>query len=457
MARFRVRRVVRQSCATQRAHGSARFPARVRTSLIRSHVMSATEQSDTSTRASTAIERAALRRMMVSRGSPPITIVLWDGEEIAPPSGQSVGRIHFTTPGTLFEIAVNPDPGIGDAYVDGRLVIDGDLLTIVDSAFGSGTATPNRLRALLWPITNLMKLSSRARARDNIHRHYDLGNDFYRLWLDERMQYTCAFFPTPEASLEQAQLAKLDRVCRKLALRPGERVVEAGCGWGGLSLHMAERYGVKVRAFNISEEQIAFAREEAKRRGVGDRVEFVLDDYRAAQGQCDAFVSVGMLEHVGRSHYRTLSRVIDRVLVPNGRGLVHSIGRSKPQHSNVWLEQNIFPGAYIPSLREMLTVFEPRRFAVLDVENLRRHYAKTLEHWLARFEKSVPEIEATYGPEFIRMWRLYLVSSCAAFRNGSCQLFQVVFSREGNDAIAWSRDELDLPACANAGDAVAAA
>ena len=419
--------------------------------------MSETQSGDDAVRASTALERGILRRVLRSRGSPPITIVLWDGTQIEPEGRPSVGRIRFASPQVLLDVALNPDPGIADAYVAGRLIIDGDLLAIVDSAFSVGMATPHHLRALLWPIRNLAALRSRARAKQDIHRHYDLGNDFYRLWLDERMQYTCAFFPTPEASLEHAQLAKLERVCRKLALRPGERVIEAGCGWGGLALYMAERHGVQVRAFNISEEQIAYARERARQRGLSRRVEFVLDDYRAASGQYDAFVSVGMLEHVGRARYGTLSRVIDRVLVPQGRGLVHSIGRAKPQHSNVWLERNIFPGAYIPSLREMMAVFEPCRFAVLDVENLRRHYAKTLEHWLARFEKAVPEIEARYGAEFIRMWRLYLVSSCAAFRNGSTQLFQVVFSREGNDVLAWSRDDLDLPGCAEAGDAVAAA
>ena len=413
--------------------------------------------SDPGPRSSTALERAVLRQVLRSRGSPPITLVLWDGHEIEPEGVRSVGRLRFTTPGTLLDVALNPDPGIADAYVDGRLVVEGDLLTIVTAAFGSGTATPNHLRALLWPITNLMRLSSRARARQNIRRHYDLGNDFYRRWLDERMQYTCAFFPTPEASLEQAQLAKLERVCRKLGMRPGERILEAGCGWGGLSLHMAEHHGVEVRAFNISEEQVRFAREEAKRRGLANRVEFVLDDYRNASGRYDAFVSVGMLEHVGRSHYRTLSKVIDRALVPNGRGLVHSIGRAVAQHSNVWLDRNIFPGAYIPSLREMMSVFEPRRFAVLDVENLRLHYAKTLEHWLARFEKAVPEVEARYGPEFVRMWRMYLASSCAAFRTGSTQLYQLTFSREGENTIAWSRDDLDLAGCANLGDAVAAA
>ncbi len=390
-----------------------------------------------------------MQRVMKSRGSPPITLELWDGSEIPPEGRQSIGRVRFSSPRTLLEVALRPDPAMGEAYVDGRIEVEGDLQMLVDAAFGSGTATPNRLRAWLNPLTALLRASSRTRAKDDIHRHYDLGNDFYRLWLDERMQYTCAFFPTPDASLERAQFAKLERVCRKLALRPGERVIEAGCGWGGLSLHMAERHGVRVRAFNISEEQVAWAREQAERRGLSKQVEFVLDDYRAASGTCDAFVSVGMLEHVGRRNFATLSRLIDRVLVRNGRGLVHSIGRARPQHMNVWLERYIFPGAYIPSLREMMAVFEPARFAVLDVENLRRHYAKTLEHWLARFERAVPEIEARYGAEFVRMWRLYLVSSCAAFRTGSCQLFQVVFSRQGNDAIPWSRDELDLAGSAD--------
>ena len=396
-------------------------------------------------RPSTRFERTLLQRVMKARGSPPITFELWDGAEIPPERGPSLGRVRFSSPRTLLEVALRPDPAMGEAYVEGRIEVDGDLQALVDAAFGSGTATPNRLRALLDPLTAWLRATSRSRAKRNIHRHYDLGNDFYRLWLDEHMQYTCAFFPTPDASLERAQLAKLERVCRKLALRPGERVIEAGCGWGGLALHMAERHGVRVRAFNISEEQIAWAREQARRRGLSKQVEFVQDDYRSARGECDAFVSVGMLEHVGRRHFATLSRVIDRVLVREGRGLVHSIGRARPQHMNLWLEQNIFPGAYIPSLREMMAVFEPARFAVLDVENLRRHYARTLDHWLARFERAVPEIERRYGPEFVRMWRLYLVSSGASFRTGSCQLFQIVFARQGSDAIPWSRDELDLP------------
>jgi len=277
-------------------------------------------------------------------------------------------------------------------------------------------------------------LNPRSRARRNVHHHYDLGNDFYRLWLDERMVYTCAYFEQPGMSLEEAQVAKLEHVCRKLRLRPGERVVEAGCGWGALALHAAEHYDVRVRAYNVSSEQIRFAREEARRRGLENRVEFVEDDYRKARDACDAFVSVGMLEHVGPAHYRSLGKVVDRCLAPDGRGLLHFIGHVYPIQMSPWLNRYIFPGAYIPALSEMLPVLEPRHFEVQDVENLRRHYARTLEHWLERFEKSSEQVARRYDERFVRMWRIYLSSSIASFHEGTSTLYQVLFTRSGSRA-----------------------
>jgi cyclopropane-fatty-acyl-phospholipid synthase len=279
-------------------------------------------------------------------------------------------------------------------------------------------------------------------SRDNIHCHYDLGNDFYRLWLDERMVYTCAYFPTPQASLEEAQVAKLEHVCRKLALRPGERVIEAGCGWGALALHMARHHGVSVRAFNISHEQIAYARERAAREGLADRVEFIEDDYRNVSGHYDAFASIGMLEHVGRDHHADLGATIDRCLPPHGRGLLHSLGRNRPQAFNAWMERYIFPGAYIPALREMVEVLEPRNFSVLDVENLRLHYARTTEIWLQRFDQWTARVASMFDERFVRAWRLYLASSTASFLSGSIQLFQVVFARGENNDMPWTRAHL---------------
>jgi cyclopropane-fatty-acyl-phospholipid synthase len=232
----------------------------------------------------------------------------------------------------------------------------------------------------------------------------------------------------------------MDLVCRKLRLAPGERVVEAGCGWGSLALFMAAKYGVSVRAFNISAEQMEYARRRAKEAGLGNSVEFVEDDYRNVSGRYDAFVSVGMLEHVGLPDFPTLGRVIDRSLVPNGRGLLHFIGRNRPTMLNPWIRKRIFPGAYPPTLREVFArVIEPHNLSVLDVENLRLHYARTLDHWLARFDDASDEIERMFDDSFTRAWRLYLAGSRAAFATGWMQLFQVVFARGGSNAIPWTR------------------
>jgi len=229
--------------------------------------------------------------------------------------------------------------------------------------------------------------NSPSHARHNVHHHYDLGNPFYQLWLDRELVYTCAYFEDPEMSLEDAQVAKLDLVCRKLRLRPGETVVEAGCGWGALAIHMARNYGVSVKAFNVSREQLAYARARAAREGLSDRVEFIDDDYRNVSGEFDAFVSVGMLEHVGPQHYHSLADVLRRCLKrDNGRGLLHFIGRDVPRPLNAWVNRRIFPGAYPPTLAEVTRgILTPGGMSVIDVENLRLHYRETLAHWSKRF------------------------------------------------------------------------
>jgi cyclopropane-fatty-acyl-phospholipid synthase len=256
------------------------------------------------------------------------------------------------------------------------------------------------------------------------------------------MVYTCAYFPNPTMGLEEAQAAKLDYVCRKLRLTPGETVLETGCGWGALALHMAKHYGAIVKAFNISAEQIAYARERACAEGLDGQVQFIEDDYRNVDGEFDAFVSVGMLEHVGTDLYQALGVVIDRNLKDAGRGLIHSIGRDYPSPMTPWIERNIFPGACPPSLSQMMQIFESFGFSVLDVENLRLHYAKTLEHWLARYEANIGRVAQMFDPAFVRAWRLYLAGSLAAFRSGDMQLFQVSFARSGQNRIPWTRQYL---------------
>jgi cyclopropane-fatty-acyl-phospholipid synthase len=389
--------------------------------------------SEMAARASTCLDRWALARIQSTVTSAPIRFMLWDGFA-QPATGLAVATILFKNRPALLSWVWDPDLNFGEAYMSGAVEIRGDLLTVLEAIYRSlAVQTPRPW--WLWQQSN----TARA-ARENVHHHYDLGNEFYRLWLDRDMVYTCAYFPTPDATLEEAQIKKMDVVCRKLRLKPGERVIEAGCGWGSLALFMAKHYGVTVRGFNISAEQIAYARNRAKDEGLVDRVEFIEDDYRNVRGTSDVFVSIGMLEHVGLADYPTLGRVIDRSLTDRGRGLLHFIGRNQAASLNPWIRKRIFPGAYAPTLREVFEhVLEPQALSVLDVENLRLHYAKTLACWRQRFDGSAGQVATIFDDTFVRAWRLYLAGSEAAFTTGWMQLFQVVFARGSSNAIPWTR------------------
>jgi cyclopropane-fatty-acyl-phospholipid synthase len=323
--------------------------------------------------------------------------------------------------------------------------VEGDLVRVLEEAYGSMSRAPAARRwysRLISKWMDLWQSNSLDGSRRNVQHHYDVGNDFYKLWLDPQMIYTCAYFPSRSATLEEAQTAKMEYVCRKLRLQPGETVVEAGCGWGALALHMARQYGVSVKAFNVSREQILLARERAREEGLQHQVQFIEDDYRNISGRFDAFVSVGMLEHLGTDHYRDLGKIIHRSIGDAGRGFLHFIGRNYPASFNRWIRKRIFPGAHIPTLRQAMEIFEPWNFSIVDVENLRLHYAKTLEHWLDRFEKSEQQVAAMYDSRFFRIWRLYLAGSAAAFRCGSLQLYQIVFTGSRCRPISWTRAPL---------------
>jgi cyclopropane-fatty-acyl-phospholipid synthase len=391
------------------------------------------------------VEARMMRRLLSVLGEPPIEFVLWTGESITGSNPQVVARIGIKSRATLLGLVRDPQVRFGDAYSDGTISIDGDLVSLLEEIYRAGQragAAPTTLRKLGRLLHRRRTANTLEGSRENIHHHYDIGNEFYSLWLGDTMAYTCAYYPTESATLDEAQIAKFDHVCRKLRLQPGESVVEAGCGWGGLGMHMARRYGVKVRAFNISREQVAYARERAKREGLDSRVEFVLDDYRNITGKYDAFVSVGMLEHVGVENYPELGRVVSNSIGSNGRGLIHSIGRNRPAPLHPWITRRIFPGAYPPSLGEMMSIFEPWQLSVLDVENIRLHYAKTLHHWLGLYESSKDRVREMFDDKFVRMWRLYLAGSIAGFTTGTLQLFQVVFAPRGNNNIPLTRAHL---------------
>ena len=374
-------------------------------------------------------------------GPLPARMVLWDGS-VWPLGGEeqpAVADLLMRDRRALFGLVRHPSFSFGESYMTGAIEVRGDLLAFLEAVYRRWEHTPYAARRQRpWRIGpgNTVRAS-----RENVHRHYDLGNEFYRLWLDPELLYTCAYYEATSSGLDQAQAAKMEHVCRKLDLRAGDRVLEAGCGWGSLALYMARTRGVSVRACNLSTEQIRYAQERARREGLAGRVEFVEDDYRNMTGTYDAFVSVGMLEHVGPTHYPALGELIDRCLPrERGRGLLHFIGRDRPGPLNPWIRKRIFPGAYPPTLREVLgAVLEPRRLSVLDVENLRLHYARTLEHWCERFDAAAGKVAALFDETFVRTWRLYLVGSQASFTTGYMQLFQVTFARAGDNDVPWTR------------------
>ncbi len=387
-------------------------------------------------------DRRLIRRIMSHVGNPRISVRLWNGDEFPITNSRPVACMEFRERRAIFELLRSPSVGFGECYSQGLIEIHGDFLAFVNEITTALTHKRNsgyygpKIRSLLYAI----RRNSLDRSRQNVEHHYDLGNDFYKLWLDERMVYTCAYYDTPAATLADAQVAKLDHVCRKLKLRPGQKVIEAGCGWGALAVHMAEHYGVKVIAYNNSKEQVAFARERVAAKHLDDRVTFVEDDYRKIDERCDAFVSVGMLEHVGLANFRTLGAIIKRTLKPEGLGLIHTIGRSFPNKTDPWIVKHVFPGGHIPSLSEMTSVFEPHKFSIVDIENLRPHYARTCATWLKNFEAVADEVAEMYDEEFVRMWRLYLAGSSAGFQSGTLQLYQVLFTPYGNNKVPWTRE-----------------
>jgi len=392
-------------------------------------------------RAEHGLDQHVVHWFLSKAGNPNISMRLWTGDEISTPGSRPVGCLEFRSRRAFLELLQSPSMGLGECYRKGLLEVHGDFLAVANEIMAALVRKQaNRyygpkFRSLLHAI----KVNSKNKSHHNVHHHYDLGNDFYKLWLDERMVYTCAYFEEPTATLDEAQVAKLEHVCRKLNLQPGQTVIDAGCGWGALAMHMAEHHGVRVIAYNLSSEQIDYAREQAAAKQLGDRVSFLQEDYRDINIRCDAFVSIGMLEHVGLANYGKLGALIQRCLKPDGFGLIHSIGRSHSAVADPWITKYIFPGGHMPSLSEITRVFEPYRFSILDIENLRPHYARTCAIWLENFEAEAGRIAATHGEEFVRMWRLYLAGSSAGFQSGTLQLYQILFAPKGNKKVPWTR------------------
>jgi cyclopropane-fatty-acyl-phospholipid synthase len=358
--------------------------------------------------------------------------------------------IHLHDPALYRRLAFHATLHVGRAYVDGTLtIVEGtlsdflNLLLINEQAASiSGTSEFKRRLEELARLAAVVNLPGRAQR--NVHHHYDRAADFYRCFLDEDLQYSCAYFANPALSLEEAQEAKKRHIAAKLNLKPGQRVLDIGSGFGGMALFLARNYGVHVTGITLSTEQLQTARDRAARHGLSRLVEFRFEDYRHTRGTFDRIVSVGMFEHVGRPHYRRFFARLGQLLTDDGVAVVHTIGRqTPPQPINAWIRENIFPGAYLPALSQIAPVLEKLDYWLADFENLRLHYAETLAEWNRRFQANrerVREIDPErHDGRFCRMWEFYLQACEAGFRHGGLTVFQLQIAKK-IDALPITRD-----------------
>ncbi len=340
---------------------------------------------------------------------------------------------------------------LGEAYTDGTLTFEEgstvhDFLRLLVQNQASVATHPmlktmNRLNRFLKP---LQQLNPVGKAQQNVAHHYDLSARLYELFLDEDRQYSCAYFCAPEESLEDAQTNKKSLLAAKLALQPGQKILDIGCGWGGLGLFIAQQADVEVLGVTLSREQHVVANERAQAMGLADRVQFKLMDYRHIDQQFDRIVSVGMFEHVGVSHYDEFFGKLNSLLVDDGVAVVHSIGRSCPPGSlSPWIHKYIFPGAYSPALSEVFPHVESNQLWVTDLEILRMHYAITLMEWYRRFVENREEIAALYDERFCRMWEFYLLSVETSFRYGAGMVFQMQLAKRADTLPLTRRYILD--------------
>jgi cyclopropane-fatty-acyl-phospholipid synthase len=382
---------------------------------------------------------------LMSKGR--LTLVMPDGKRTSyGPGGGASLTVRVTNRKTLFAIARNPRLGLGEAYMDGRLIVeDGtilDLMRLVVGANrwedkGKGRAAMNKGKGK-WKA--LFRRNKAKASRRNVAHHYDIGNDLYRLFLDEDLQYSCAYFTDPANSLEQAQADKKAHIAAKLYLKPGQRVLDIGCGWGGTALYLNRVADVDVLGITLSEEQLKVARARAEEAGVADRVKFELIDYREIEGRFDRIVSIGMFEHVGAAHYDEFFAACRNLLAEDGVMLLHTIGKyGKASAPDPFTDKWIFPGYHLPSISQLAAASERQRLITSDLELLRVHYAYTLRHWLERARANRDKIVALHDERFFRMWEFYLSGGVVAFESGSMCNFQAQYIRDRN-ALPITRD-----------------
>lgn len=367
----------------------------------------------------------------------------WDGSVEHFGEGESKFTLILNKPLPEKEIINDPALFFGEAYMGGDIDYEGDLRAILDLVFKNKDMFEKESK-VLGAISKLIPKSPN-RNRKDIKYHYDIGNDFYGLWLDESMTYSCAYFEQPDNSLYQAQMNKVDYLLKKLNLKEGQTLLDIGSGWGELIIRAAKQYGVKSLGVTLSEEQVAKSKQRIKDEGLEGQVDVKLQDYRelASSGvQFDRLVSVGMLEHVGRANIPDFTAAADSLLKDGGVFVLHTITKQVESESNAWMERYIFPGGYIPSIRELVATLPEHDFYIKDMESLRLHYARTLKFWADSFEKNLDAVRKKFDEPFIRMWQVYLNSCIYGFRYRVVDLHQFILEKGINNELPMTRHYL---------------
>ena len=364
---------------------------------------------------------------------------LWDGSSEIYGEGKVQFKIIFNEAIPKADIIKDPSVTFGEAYMTKKIEIEGSIQKVIESLYNnkeSFLTNSDKYASLLKMATNNIKNSKK-----NIEFHYDIGNDFYKLWLDDTMTYSCGYFKSKDDTLTTAQKNKVEHIIKKLNLKEGETLLDIGCGWGELIISAAKQYKVKAMGITLSSEQLEKVNERIKKEGLENLVEVQLADYRELKNRTfDKVVSVGMLEHVGKDHLAEYFSTVNKLLNDKGVSLLHCITATEVGGNNTWIDKYIFPGGYVPAVKELVNCMSDVGFCLNDAENLRLHYEKTLEHWSKNFENALPEIRKTKDETFIRMWRLYLNACAASFSSGNISIHQFLFNKGVNNDLPWTRD-----------------
>jgi cyclopropane-fatty-acyl-phospholipid synthase len=332
--------------------------------------------------------------------------------------------------------------GFAEEYVAGNIDVEGDFQQLMklgmDPCFQDLKLSLRTKAAVLF--NHLASLNTLKGSAKNIAHHYDLGNDFYKLYLDESMTYSCAYFKNEDDTLEKAQQQKYEHICRKLQLCEGESLVDIGCGWGGMLIYAARHYGIKGLGCTLSTHQAEYAKSRVAQVGLDKSITIIKEDYRNIKGQFDKYVSIGMFEHVGKGLISTFMEKTKAMVKPGGIGLLHTIGKERDTAGDPWTMRYIFPGGYLPVLDHVIRIMGETGLVPIDVENLRLHYAATLDEWAKRFETNVNQVEKMFDQRLVRTWRMYLRGSSAAFRWGDIRIYQILFTNGLCNSLPWTRE-----------------